>query len=440
MPGFRLTRGNILGKQLFLDAPYRCGASCRRFGLTRAWACRSWVKPPAIRTAWGTMRKFSFIVFLFLNASVSSALATEYGALAVQHWRDSRQGWPFAVSTGQSDPETARDQAMAQCQRETKGALCAFIVFESDECVAFTIGNRGGLNRYLSVKSTIKSAIDANRGLCLAEGNESCTTVFERCEPASSPRSSNSFDKAFSGIADFVRRFDLSSTLAYLPYAGTVALFLFIVLHLRTFLQKRRHIPQDLIRNAGLSILIGVAGTYWFLLAWFSVPQLFAFYASLSLATKLLLSAIGLGLIIFMLPISFWDALKQTFASSRKWQTAQFNPPDVTMGNQNPPAPSSVGASATPGASTSPAAPPVQADPTQIPIITPPPRPARIDTEGAIEDMRLARSYMDEWYEKKGAPASHISFAAKYIEQARAKDPDAKLAVPSEKEKDKSDI
>jgi hypothetical protein len=49
------------------------------------------------------------------------------------------------------------------------------------------------------------------------------------------------------------------------------------------------------------------------------------------------------------------------------------------------------------------------------------------DTDGAIEDMRLAHSYLDDWMTKKG---DHVlGFAAKYIELARTKDPDARLSV-----------
>lgn len=62
-----------------------------------------------------------------------------------------------------------------------------------------------------------------------------------------------------------------------------------------------------------------------------------------------------------------------------------------------------------------------------------PPRPARIDTLGAIEDMRLARSYMDDWYADEQSGVPQLSFAARYVEQAREKDPDAKLVVPSKK-------
>lgn len=49
------------------------------------------------------------------------------------------------------------------------------------------------------------------------------------------------------------------------------------------------------------------------------------------------------------------------------------------------------------------------------------------DTEGAVEDMRLAHSYLEDWAADKGHHV--LAFAAKYIEEARAKDRDAKLTV-----------
>jgi len=52
--------------------------------------------------------------------------------------------------------------------------------------------------------------------------------------------------------------------------------------------------------------------------------------------------------------------------------------------------------------------------------------------EAAVEDMRLAHSYLEDWTEKKGH--YHVlGLAADYIEQARTKDPNAKLTIEIEK-------
>jgi tetratricopeptide (TPR) repeat protein len=56
--------------------------------------------------------------------------------------------------------------------------------------------------------------------------------------------------------------------------------------------------------------------------------------------------------------------------------------------------------------------------------------PEKIDTEGAIEDMRLAHSYLEDWISKSPRAGDHLlGLAAKYIESARHKDPNAKLVV-----------
>ncbi len=46
--------------------------------------------------------------------------------------------------------------------------------------------------------------------------------------------------------------------------------------------------------------------------------------------------------------------------------------------------------------------------------------------------MRLARSYLDDWYHNKAADGA-LSYAAKYVEQARRKDPSARLPVERKK-------
>ena len=53
--------------------------------------------------------------------------------------------------------------------------------------------------------------------------------------------------------------------------------------------------------------------------------------------------------------------------------------------------------------------------------------PTTPDPEGAIEDMRLAHSYLQDWENK--ATDDVLSHAAKYLELARTKDPTAKLTV-----------
>ena len=63
---------------------------------------------------------------------------------------------------------------------------------------------------------------------------------------------------------------------------------------------------------------------------------------------------------------------------------------------------------------------------------------AAYDPPGAIEDMRLARSYLDDWIDKKG---DHVlGLAAKYIELARTKDANASLSLEIKKGEDKGEI
>lgn len=47
----------------------------------------------------------------------------------------------------------------------------------------------------------------------------------------------------------------------------------------------------------------------------------------------------------------------------------------------------------------------------------------------AIEDLRLARSYIDDIDKDKGTIRANLAFAAKYVERARTKDPAAKLTT-----------
>jgi hypothetical protein len=61
----------------------------------------------------------------------------------------------------------------------------------------------------------------------------------------------------------------------------------------------------------------------------------------------------------------------------------------------------------------------------------------RYDPEGALEDMRLAHSYLEDWEKQKSLDKLDIlAFAAKYIDKARQKDPNAKLIVETQDSQD----
>ena len=55
------------------------------------------------------------------------------------------------------------------------------------------------------------------------------------------------------------------------------------------------------------------------------------------------------------------------------------------------------------------------------------------DTDGAVQDMRLAHSYLQDWYDVKTHEEERklLALASKYIASARSKDPDATVQVPS---------
>ncbi|MGA8611695.1 MAG: hypothetical protein WB760_08235 [Xanthobacteraceae bacterium] len=62
---------------------------------------------------------------------------------------------------------------------------------------------------------------------------------------------------------------------------------------------------------------------------------------------------------------------------------------------------------------------------------------AAYDPEAAIEDMRLAHSYLEDWVAKNG---NHVlGLAAQYIQHARNKDPNAKLTVQKTKGENKGE-
>jgi hypothetical protein len=61
----------------------------------------------------------------------------------------------------------------------------------------------------------------------------------------------------------------------------------------------------------------------------------------------------------------------------------------------------------------------------------------RYDPQGAIEDMRLAHSYLQDWEKEKNVDKLDVlAFAAKYIAKARQKDPNAKLIVETQEGED----
>jgi hypothetical protein len=57
----------------------------------------------------------------------------------------------------------------------------------------------------------------------------------------------------------------------------------------------------------------------------------------------------------------------------------------------------------------------------------------RYDPKGAIEDLRLVYSYLEDWENKKGG-LDVLAFAAKYIAKARQKDSNAKLVIDTKDE------
>lgn len=62
----------------------------------------------------------------------------------------------------------------------------------------------------------------------------------------------------------------------------------------------------------------------------------------------------------------------------------------------------------------------------------------KIETEAAVEDLRLARSYLDDWLKDEkvvlGAKKHLLTFAAQYVGLARKKDPNAQVVIEDKKE------
>jgi tetratricopeptide (TPR) repeat protein len=55
--------------------------------------------------------------------------------------------------------------------------------------------------------------------------------------------------------------------------------------------------------------------------------------------------------------------------------------------------------------------------------------PVTFDPEAAVQDMRMAHSYLQDWENSKGNSQTVLGHAARYIRLAAAKDPNAKLTV-----------
>jgi hypothetical protein len=261
------------------------------------------------------MRKIAFIIFLFLNVSVSNALATEYGALAVAP-SDAPDdvNWPTGVALHQPDPVTARNSATEQCRRSSGGIYCPSIVFESGQCVALTRGKiRHGpaesFAHFFSVSSSEKLAIEESEAKCRLASNETCSLQMTLCQPYSF------LDEAHSVVSTFLDDIGVSAHLIYLPYAGAMTLLLFVFLQMRTFIRVRHHVPRDIIENAGCSAAFGFGLTASCVITALGGPKLVTFVMALSTANKLLLAAIVIGIVVFALPIRFWDALRQARAS-----------------------------------------------------------------------------------------------------------------------------
>jgi hypothetical protein len=155
------------------------------------------------------MRKFAFIIFLFLNVNVSSALATEYGALAVAspQARAADAPWHTAIALHQPDPHAAQVNAMQECRRLSgEFSSCSSIVFKSGQCVAFTLGIRRqgdvtSISHYLSIGASEKLAAEENERRCSAhdQRNDRCLLQRTLCQPYSS-----SLDKVLSIVTNFI--------------------------------------------------------------------------------------------------------------------------------------------------------------------------------------------------------------------------------------------
>lgn len=57
----------------------------------------------------------------------------------------------------------------------------------------------------------------------------------------------------------------------------------------------------------------------------------------------------------------------------------------------------------------------------------------KANTQAAVRDLRVARSYLDEWYDTSNPSGDLVSRAVGYLEQARAKDPTASIEVADKK-------
>jgi hypothetical protein len=61
------------------------------------------------------------------------------------------------------------------------------------------------------------------------------------------------------------------------------------------------------------------------------------------------------------------------------------------------------------------------------------PAPKTRDTQGAVADLKTAWSYTDDWENNTNPSVPSLKFAAKYIESAAQKDPDAEIPIKDSK-------
>lgn len=268
------------------------------------------------------MRRLFLPALFLLQVGISTAFATEYSSIAVPYddpspyliWPGTLPGvpWPVGISRNQTDFVEATNQAVAECSRQSGRLGCKSIVFESGQCGVLTIGNHQASSlAYLSVSNrTAKQAIADNQRICSAQNNETCNPIVILCQSYTS-----FLDQVQSSVTTF---FDEANSSTYLPIAGAVALLLFIGSQLYSFIRHRKHLARHVIRNGLLSIAAAVVGTYAFLFGQYVTPSVLAFVIALSTANKILLGAITVAVVLFALPIHFWDAARRVL-KFRRW-------------------------------------------------------------------------------------------------------------------------
>jgi tetratricopeptide (TPR) repeat protein len=173
------------------------------------------------------------------------------------------------------------------------------------------------------------------------------------------------------------------------------------------FIRTGRHRVTRILGNAAASLVFVAILAALLLVAQFLRPRvydllttMYAYLTTMNAPGRNLLIIIVLAIVLLLLPLRFWQAVKRAFGLRLKFILHERLKKAAEAASPVPSAPN----------------------------------PALRDTQGAIEDMRLAKSYLDDWKEKKDAPRSNLSFAARYLAQARAKDPDAKLVLDEGKD------